>query len=109
MVMSQIASSHFTFHHAFENSASDGLSISVKSVQVQGKDTHYFGYAIQLGCKWFFHARNVLLEITESEHNLLVANPKLYYFSTALKLHLRTDRVLQGKPDNDGAESLRSA
>jgi hypothetical protein len=54
----------------------------------------YSGIAIEDAGKYYFWAKGVSLEIKGWEYNNIKLNPKLYYFSTALKLHHRIDGVL---------------
>jgi hypothetical protein len=54
----------------------------------------YTGIAIEDGGKYYYWAKGVSLEIKDWEYANIKLNPKLYYFSTALKLHHRIDSVL---------------
>ena len=54
----------------------------------------YTGIAIEDGGKYYYWAKGVSLEIQDWEYANIKLNPKLYYFSTALKLHHRIDRVI---------------
>lgn len=54
----------------------------------------YTGIAIEDGGKYYYWAKGVSLEIKDWEYANIKLNPKLYYFSTALKLHHRIDRAL---------------
>ena len=36
--------------------------------------------------------------IRDSEYRMVIANPNLYYFSSALKLHVRIERAREGLP-----------
>ncbi|MES2023857.1 MAG: hypothetical protein V4439_04180 [Patescibacteria group bacterium] len=47
----------------------------------------YVAVVIQHKKRYFYCVDNTILKITESEYNFVTANPYLYYFSTALKLH----------------------
>ena len=55
----------------------------------------YTGIAIEDGGKYYYWAKGASLEIADWEYANIKLNPKLYYFSTALKLHHRIDRALQ--------------
>jgi hypothetical protein len=57
----------------------------------------YVGIAIEDQGLHYYWARGVSLRITEQEYRYIKANPKLYYFSTALKLHLKIHQQLQNK------------
>ena len=56
-------------------------------------DYRYAGIAIEEGGKYYYWAKGVSLEIADWEYTNIKLNPKLYYFSTALKLHHRIDRA----------------
>lgn len=58
-------------------------------------DIDYIGIAIQEGEQYYYWAKGISLEITELEYHSIKANPKVYYFSTALKLHLRIIREIE--------------
>lgn len=55
----------------------------------------YTGIAIEEDGKYYYWARGISLEIADWEYFNIKLNPKLYYFSTALKLHHRIDRALE--------------
>lgn len=61
----------------------------------KSKDFEYIGLAIEDGGSYYYWAKGVSLKINQHEYELVKANPKLYYFSTALKLHFRVERYLQ--------------
>lgn len=54
----------------------------------------YTGIAIEDSGKYYYWAKGISLEIADWEYVNIKLNPKLYYFSTALKLHHRINRVL---------------
>jgi hypothetical protein len=43
------------------------------------------------GDKFYYRGDNTTIEITEEEFHKVKVNPSLYYFSTALKLHLKVN------------------
>lgn len=53
----------------------------------------YTAEAIKNDGRYYYSVGGVTIEISELEFNRVVINPKLYYFSTALWLHLQ----IQGK------------
>ena len=55
----------------------------------------YTGIAIEDGGKYYYWAKGVSLEIKDWEYVNIKLNPKLYYFSTALKLHHRINKILE--------------
>jgi len=67
----------------------------------KSSEYEYVGIAIEDQGSHYYWARGVSLRITEQEYHYIKANPKLYYFSAALKLHLKIDRYLHSE-DFDG-------
>jgi hypothetical protein len=61
----------------------------------RSKDYEYIGIAIEDEGAYYYWAKGVSLKIVKHEYEHIKANPKLYYFSTALKLHLRVEQYLQ--------------
>lgn len=55
-------------------------------------DNTYFAEAIESGGKYFYRIDGYTIEIKKWEYEKVIGNPRLYYFSTALKLHLRIKR-----------------
>ncbi len=58
-------------------------------------DNNYFSEAIEDGDKYYYRVDGNSIEIEKWEYERVIANPRLYYFSTALKLHLRIKRAKQ--------------
>ena len=52
----------------------------------------YTAIAIEDKGHHYYWAKGVSLEISRQEYDAIKANPKLYYFSTALRFHLRARR-----------------
>jgi hypothetical protein len=63
------------------------------------EEFNYSAIAIEDGGKYFYWAKGISLEIGQYEYEAVKANPKLYYFSTALKLHIRIHNELLAKVD----------
>ena len=61
----------------------------------------YTGIAIEDGGKYYYWAKGVSLEIKDWEYVNIKLNPKLYYFSTALKLHHRINGMLDTKKSTE--------
>lgn len=53
------------------------------------KEGGYPAEAIRHGDNFYYRAQGVTLPITAHEFRMVTSNPYLYYFSTALRLHLR--------------------
>ena len=59
---------------------------------------NYWAEAIKLGENYFYRIGETVVPATEYEYRMVIANPNLYYFSSALKLHHRVERARQGLP-----------
>jgi len=66
----------------------------------KSKDYEYIAIAIEYEDSYYYWAKGVSLKIAKHEFERIKANPKLYYFSTALKLHFRVESELQKELDN---------
>jgi hypothetical protein len=56
-------------------------------------ENNYWAQVIEDGDRYYYRAKGVTVEMTQGECCLVLGNPHLYYFSTALKLHLRIKRA----------------
>ena len=54
---------------------------------------NYIGISIEERHGHYYYAKGIAIPITAREQNYIRTNPKLYYFSTALKLHHRIQRL----------------
>ena len=52
-------------------------------------ENNYWADVIQDGPKFYYRVDDTTVEINSDEYHKVIANPSLYYFSTALKLHHR--------------------
>ena len=50
-------------------------------------DFQYAAEAIEEKGRYYYRVGDVTVELTKVEYERVIANPCLYYFSTALKLH----------------------
>lgn len=64
-------------------------------------ESNYIGIAIEDAGEYFYWAKGVSLKIKEWEYRNIKANPKLYYFSTALKLHFQIKKIKEAGLSND--------
>ncbi len=55
----------------------------------QSDEYNYIGISIEERGRYYYWAKGISIPITKKEQHYIRTNPKLYYFSTALKLHLR--------------------
>jgi hypothetical protein len=58
-----------------------------------GNIQHYHAEAIEYQGNYYYRALGVTVEATPHEYTRVIQNPKLYYFSAALKLHQRIARA----------------
>ncbi len=54
---------------------------------------NYIGISIEERHGHYYYAKGIAIPITAREQSYIRTNPKLYYFSTALKLHHRIQRL----------------
>lgn len=52
-------------------------------------ENNYFAEAIEYQEKYFYRVDGVTVEATQYEYEQAINNPRLYYFSSALRLHHR--------------------
>jgi hypothetical protein len=52
-------------------------------------ENHYFAEAIKYQGEYFYRVDGVTVKADQYEYERVIANPSLYYFSSALKLHHR--------------------
>jgi hypothetical protein len=64
-------------------------------------ESNYIGIAIEDAGEYFYWAKGVSLKIKEWEYRNIKVNPKLYYFSTALKLHFQIKKIKEAEVPND--------
>ena len=63
------------------------------SVENDLSNYSYTGILIADGGQYYYWAKGISFGITEGEYRNVKLNPRLYYFSTALKLHIRIDKL----------------
>lgn len=61
-------------------------------------ENNYWAEAIKLNDSFFYRIGETVVPATEYEYRMVIANPNLYYFSSALKLHVRIERAREGLP-----------
>lgn len=69
-------------------------------------ENNYWAEAIEDGEKFSYRVNGTTIEITEYEFGMVVSNPSLYYFSTALKLHYRIKKKRQ--PQDNSTNSVQT-
>ena len=52
-------------------------------------ENNYWADVLEDNNQFLYRAKGATVDITEAEFKNVIANPKLYYFSTALRLHVR--------------------
>lgn len=68
-----------------------------KREMIPDDDHHYWAEVIRDATGFHYRVSGVTVEITEEEYKKVLANPHLYYFSTALRLHMRIRRTMEAR------------
>jgi hypothetical protein len=55
----------------------------------------YIAEAIEGSGRYYYRVGGTTIEVIKSEYDYVIANPHLYYFSTALKLHYAIEKGLR--------------
>lgn len=56
-------------------------------------ENHYVAQAIEHEGQYFYRINGVTVQALKHEYEQAITNPRLYYFSSALKLHLRVKKA----------------
>ena len=56
-------------------------------------DHHYLAEAIKCEQEYFYRVDGITVKATQYEYEHVIKNPRLYYFSSALKLHHRIKKT----------------
>jgi len=56
-------------------------------------ENHYAAQAIEYESQYFYRINGVTVQALKHEYEQAIANPRLYYFSSALKLHFRVKKA----------------
>ena len=56
-------------------------------------EVNYFAQAIEYDGKYFYRVDGVTVEVKQYEYERVISNPRLYYFSSALRLHYRIKKA----------------
>lgn len=56
-------------------------------------ENNYVAQAIELKGQYFYRINGVTVQALKHEYEQAIANPRLYYFSSALKLHFRVKKA----------------
>jgi hypothetical protein len=59
-------------------------------------ENNYWAEAIEQDDGFYYRVGSTTIPISEREFRRVVDNPSLYYFSTALQLHVRIERAREG-------------
>ena len=62
-------------------------------------ENNYWAEAIRIGDSHFYRVGDIVVPASEYEYRMVIANPNMYYFSSALKLHYRIQRKRDGVPE----------
>ena len=79
--------------HDFDNPITDNaLSINPKEFDSEGIKPYVVDLIDDEG-SYFYRSNGTTIEITKDEYANILVNPRLYYFSSALKLQFRAQRA----------------
>jgi hypothetical protein len=79
-------------------------SFSARASAQSDDESHYWAEAIEEDGKHYYRAKGVTVETTEDRYRKVIQNPYLYYFSSALWLHLQIQGELKKRDENAWAE-----
>ena len=63
------------------------MSIAKLRISLLDERLKYEAEAIKDSERYYYRVGDTTIEITKNEYERVIANPRLYYFSTALSLH----------------------
>jgi len=67
------------------------MKVNILKIHTGGNDSddafEYLAKATEVGGRYYYRVSGITIEITKTQYDHVIANPRLYYFSTALKLH----------------------
>lgn len=67
-------------------------------------EDNYDAEVVETSGRYFYRAKGTTIEVTEYEADRVIGNPHLYYFTVALKLHMRIKRATGLVKSSSGAE-----
>lgn len=70
------------------------MRVNLLKIKSVSKKEQYKSIAIKLIDGYYYIARGYILKIEKYEYEFVIKNPYLYYFSTALRLHFRTENKM---------------
>lgn len=62
-------------------------------------ENNYWAEAIRIGDCHFYRVGDIVVPASEYEYRMVIANPNMYYFSSALRLHRRILHKRDGLPE----------
>ena len=83
--------------HQFNNSNLKKRLTSLRDrflpIALYQDENNYLAEAIELEGQYFYRINGVTVQAEKYEYEQAIANPRLYYFSSALKLHFRVKKA----------------
>lgn len=70
-----------------------GVWLHESELRAPDTEHNYLAEAIEYAGKYYYRAKNTIVEISEYEYRMVIINPNMYYFSSALKLHIRIQQA----------------
>lgn len=68
-------------------------SLEIRLYGEKNSKPKYISEAIEIQDTYYYRVDKIIIEITKKDYSRVIINPYLYYFSTALKLHLTIKRI----------------
>jgi len=83
--------------HQFNDSALKKKIIALRNhllpLALYQNKNNYVAQAIERDGQYFYRINGVTVQALQYEYDQAIANPRLYYFSSALKLHFRVKKA----------------
>ena len=83
--------------HQFNDSAFKRGLVALRNhllpVSLYQDENNYLAHAIEHEGQYFYRVNGVTVRALKHEYEQAISNPRLYYFSSALKLHFRVKKA----------------
>lgn len=83
------------------------MRVTKLSIETLARKLEYVAEAVEDSGKYYYRVGGITIEITKTQYDTVISNPRLYYFSTALKLHHLIEKVLEAYYHNEFLSDLR--
>lgn len=83
--------------HQFNDSTCKRLLVALRDkvlpISIYQDEKNYLAQAIEHEGEYFYRVNGVTVRALKYEYERAISNPRLYYFSSALKLHFRVKKA----------------